>query len=102
MASDENRTIQKTQWTDSLLQDLCTALKSGREDKTVRGFARELMDDKGLPIGYLVRKVEEQVGPEQAERLDVIVRGRIAVDASKSEKAKSEGGVRGLMRKLLG
>ena len=106
---DADRTHQKTEWTNSLLEDLCTALRGKRDDATVRGFARELIDDKNLPIGYLVRKVRDDVGDAAADRLDVLIRGRAAVEkekADKAEKAREEaresGGVRGFMRKLLG
>jgi hypothetical protein len=96
-----NPTIQKTEWTNSLLQDLIAALRAERDDATVRGFARELVDDKDLPIAYLVHKVGEAIGTAQAERLDLLLRGRHAVDKSKAEKAKSTGGVGGFIRKFL-
>ncbi len=99
---DSDRTIQKTQWTGSLLEDLFTALKGQRDDDTVRAFARELMDDKDLPIGYLVRKVEESVGAAEAERLDVLIRGRQVVERSKAERARSEGLLRRLLRRFMG
>jgi hypothetical protein len=98
---DTDDTIQRTEWTNSLLGDLFDALRSKRDDKTVRGFARELTDDKDLPITYLVHKVRDAVGGAEAERLDVLLRGRYAVDKSKAERAKAEGGVRGFIRKFL-
>ena len=98
---DPNRIIQKTEWTNSLLQDLFAALKGKRDDKTVRDFARELMDDKDLPISYLVQKTRQAVGAAEAERLDVLIRGRHAVEKSKKELARSGKGVRGLIRKFL-
>lgn len=99
---DDNHTIQPTQWTSSLLEDLCDALKSQRDNDTVRAFARELMDDKDLPISYLVRKVEQKVGAREAERLDVLIRGSVAVAASKEEREEPKKGVRGLLRRFLG
>ena len=104
---DRDITTQKTQWTNALLEDLCTALSGKREDDTVRGFARELMDDKDLPIDYLVRKVYKMVGPAEAERLDILIRGKYMVEKSKVEQekveqAKSQGGLFGFVRKLLG
>lgn|GEM_PF-5632581 len=60
------------------------------------------MDEKGLPIEYLVRKVEEMVGSPQAERLDILVRGKYLVEKTKAEQARSRGGVFGFVRKLLG
>ena len=102
MADRQDPTIEKTQWTDTLLEDLCAALKGARDDATVRAFARELMDDKGLPIGYLVRKVTELVGEAEAARLEVLIRGRHAVDREKAARAKAQGGLRGLLRRLLG
>ncbi len=95
-------TIQKTEWTDSLLEDLCTALSGERENDVVRGFARELIDDKNLPIEYLVRKVQENVGSAQAERLDILIRGKYMVEKSKAKQVKPQGGVFGFVRKLLG
>ena len=98
---DPNRTIPKTQWTKSLLKDLLSALKAKRNDETVRAFAKELMDDKDLPISYLVHKAGKMIGTAEAERLDVLVRGRRAVDQSKAEQLTSEGGVRGFVRRFL-
>ncbi len=100
-SDDSDNTIQKTEWTNSLLADLFDAMRNKRDDTTVRGFARELTDDKDLPITYLVNKVRDAVGPAEAERLDVLLRGRHAVDKSKAERARTEGGVRGLIRKFL-
>lgn len=97
----EPRTIQKTGWTRSLLEDLLDALRAKRDDATVREFAKELMDDKDLPISYLVQKVRERVGESESERLDVLVRGRYTVNKEKAEKAKKKGGfLDGLMRKF--
>ena len=101
---DPDQTIQRTQWTNSLLQDLCAALKGNRDDQTVRAFAKELMDEKDLPISYLVRKVGDAVGQAEAERLDILVRGRHAVEKDRNARAaqaKSLGGVKGLLRRLL-
>lgn len=102
---DPDRTIPKTQWTDSLLQDLCAALKGNRDDATVRAFAKELMEDKDLPLPYLVRKVKDSVGAAQAHRLDVLVRGRHAVERARKQEAAStraSSGLSGLVRRLLG
>ena len=99
--NDDDHTLQPTNWTSSLLEDLCDALKKERDNETVRAFARELMDDKDLPISYLVRKVTQKVGRKEAERLDVLIRGPSAVARSKAEREESNKGVRGLLRKLL-
>jgi hypothetical protein len=101
----DDETIQKTEWTGTLLEDLCSALSGKREDDVVRAFARELMDDKNLPIEYLVRKVEDSLGQAEAERLDILIRGKYLVEKGKkaeAEQAKSEGGVFGFVKKLLG
>ncbi len=95
------RTIQKTEWTSSLLLDLLDALRAKRDDATVREFAKELMDDKNLPLSYLVQKTKEHVGQSESERLDVLVRGRYTVEKEKAEKAKAKGGfLEGLIRKF--
>jgi len=99
---DDNHAIEPTHWTSSLLEDLCDALKRQRDNDTVRAFARELMDDKDLPISYLVRKVQQKVGAQEAERLDVLIRGPLAVAQSKAEREESKKGVRGLIRRFLG
>jgi len=101
----DDETIQKTEWTGTLLEDLCSALSGKREDDVVRGFAKELIEDKNLPIGYLVRKVTETIGSAEAERLDILIRGKYLVEKdnkAKAEQAKSEGGVFGFVKKLLG
>ena len=97
----DDGTVQKTAWTGALLEDLCSALRGKREDDVVRGFANELMNDKQMPIEYLVRKVEEDVGSSEAERLNILIRGRHAVEKSKAERAKSQGGALGFLRRLL-
>jgi hypothetical protein len=95
------RTIHKTEWTNSLLEDLLDALKANRDDATVREFAKELMDEKDLPISYLVQRARKLVGESESERLDVLVRGRYTVNKEKAEKAKKKGGfLDGLMRKF--
>jgi hypothetical protein len=99
-----NQTIQKTEWTDSLLEDLIAALKGERDDATVRAFAQELINDKGLPVTNLVQKVKAALGNSAFERLDVLVRGRHAIEKAEAEaeKAKSTDGVRGLLRNFFG
>jgi hypothetical protein len=95
------RTIQTTMWTSSLLKDLLDALRAKRDDATVREFAKELMDDKDLPLSYLVKKTKEIVGQSESERLDVLVRGRYMVEKEKTEQTKAKGGfLSGLMRKF--
>ncbi len=101
MGHDAEPTVQKTEWTEALLQDLYTALRRKRDDATVRGFARELMDDKDLPLSYLVRKVAEKVGDEEAKRLDVLVRGKVAAERSPTDTGARKGGLMGFVRGLL-
>ena len=97
----EPRTIQTTVWTSSLLRDLFDALRAKRDDATVREFAKELMDDKNLPLSYLVKKTKENVGQSESERLDVLVRGRYMVDKEKTEQTKAKGGfLDGLIRRF--
>ena len=101
--TDDNspKTIQKTEWTNSLIEDLLGALRDNRDDATVRGFAKELIDEKELPIAYLVKKVGDLVGQKESERLNVLLRGRVAVDKEKVQMTKSKDGfLRGLMRKF--
>ena len=103
MSVDSEITVEKTEWTQALIEDLCTALSNGRDDATVRGFARELMDDKGMPLAYLLRKVSEAVGDQQAKRLEILVRGRHAVEKAPlaGAGAGNGAGVLGFMKKLL-
>ncbi len=101
MGYDGEPTVQKTQWTEALLQDLYTALRRGRDDATVRGFARELMDDKDLPLSYLVRKVAEKVGESEAKRLDALVRGKVAAARAPTETRGRRRGLMGFVRGLL-
>ncbi len=99
---NDDVTVQKTEWTGTLLEDLCTALSLKRDDDVVRGFARELIDEKNLPIEYLVRKVNETIGSAAGERLDILIRGKYMVEKSKAEHVESKGGLLGFVRKLLG
>jgi hypothetical protein len=98
---DLDRTIQKTEWTDSLLEDLIAALSGGRDDATVRAFAQELMDDKDLPISYLVQKTQATAGTAAAQRLDLLIRGRHAIEKEQTEKSKPAGGVIGMVRRFF-
>ena len=93
MKSDlDSQTIPKTQWTGLLVEDLLAALRNGRGDATVRGFATELIEDKQLPVSYLVRKAAQDVGQSEADRLDVLIRGSYVVKQERSERAQQAGG----------
>ena len=89
----EHHSIQITQWTGLLVEDLYSALRHDRDDETVRGFANELINDKQLPPSYLVRKVSEEVSSAAGERLDLLLRGRYVVERERAERAKSEPGL---------
>lgn len=75
------------------MDELFVALKNGRDDATVRGFANELVDGKQLPISYLVRKVKEGVGATGAKRPDVLLGGCYAVKQEQAQHAKAGTGV---------
>ena len=101
MASQEDITAQKTQWTEGLLEDLCTSLERGKDSVTVNGFARELMEDKQLPREYLVRKVRERSGDAAATRLDGILTGKAVRTQAGGASKKSYAAAR-RRGKLLG
>ena len=101
MSVDSDVTVEKTQWTQALVEDLCTALRNGRDDETVRGFARELIDDKDMPLQYLVRKVERTVGAAQAERLEIIVLGRRAAAQARNAQRGPLARITRVFKKLI-
>lgn len=98
----EDQTISKTQWTGLLVEDLFAALKNGRGDDTVRGFANELIGVKDLPVGYLVRKVSAEVGAAEATRLDLLMRGSYAVKQDAAAQSVKAGGLLQRLKSRLG
>ncbi len=70
-----NRTVTKTLWTETLVEDLFSALKRNKSDGTVKQIVQELKA-KGLPEEYLENKVRTALGQAAAERFTQVSTGR--------------------------
>ena len=98
MNDDETR--MKTLWTQTLFDDLYSALERGKSDKEVKLLLKDLKE-KEMPLRYVVRKVHDDVGPQHAKRLEAILAGKstAATATTKTVRGKSSGGV---MKSLKG
>lgn len=92
MNDDETR--MKTLWTQTLFDDLYSALERGKSDAELKLLLKDLKE-KEMPLRYVVKKVHDDVGPQHAKRLEAILAGKSTASAArpKTVKAKSSGGV---------
>lgn len=100
MSDDETR--MKTLWTQTLFDDLYGALKRGKSDSELRTLLKDLKD-KEMPLRYVVKKVNDEVGPQHAKRLEAILAGKATAAAGKGKtvKGKTSGGVLGSIKGLF-
>ena len=89
MSDDETR--MKTLWTQTLFDDLYSALKKGKSDTEIKQLLADLKD-KEMPPAYLVKKVFEAVNPASAKRVEALLAGRSTVAGGKAGAPKKASG----------
>ena len=70
--SDDDKTIAKTLWSDTLVEILLAALKKGSDDNEIRGIIREL-HEKGFRKNYVIDKVRREIDDNAASRIRLLL-----------------------------
>jgi len=69
MADDDTtRTTARTLWTETILEILYDSLSRNKDDGTIRGVLREVLD-KGYKPAYIIEKVRGKVDESAAARV---------------------------------
>lgn len=68
MSDDDDKTIAKTLWSDTLIEILLIAVRKNSSDKEIKGILRELAD-KGFKKNYVIDKVRKEVDDAAARRI---------------------------------
>ena len=66
--NNEDKTITKTLWSETLIEGLCADLKKDKPDPRIVDALRELKA-KGFAARYITSKVRKEVGSEAATRV---------------------------------
>ena len=65
---EDDKTIAKTLWSDTLIDMLIASLKAGKSDDQIKGLLRECKQ-KGFEADYLTGKVTKEIDATAAMRI---------------------------------
>ncbi len=65
---EDDKTIAKTLWSDTLIDMLIASLKAGKSDDQIKGLLRECKE-KGFEADYLIGKVTKEIDAHAAMRI---------------------------------
>lgn len=88
-----------TMWSESLIEGLYIGIAKSGNDNALRDLIKELKE-KGYEEKYLINKVNTNVGPTEARRLQTLIKGGSVKPAAAKGKAKK--GKKGLLSKIFG
>lgn len=66
--NEDDKTIAKTLWSDTLIDMLIASLKAGKSDDQIKGLLRECKQ-KGFEADYLTGKVTKEIDAAAAMRI---------------------------------
>ncbi len=66
--NEDDKTIAKTLWSDTLIDMLIASLKAGKSDDQIKGLLRECKQ-KGFEADYLTGKVTKEIDATAAMRI---------------------------------
>ena len=66
--NEDDKTIAKTIWSDTLIDMLIASLKAGKSDDQIKGLLRECKQ-KGFEADYLTGKVTKEIDAHAAMRI---------------------------------
>ena len=66
--NEDDKTIAKTLWSDTLIDMLITSLKAGKSDDQIKGLLKECKE-KGFEADYLTGKVTKEIDAHAAMRI---------------------------------
>ena len=65
---NEDQTIAKTLWSDTLIDMLIASLKAGKSDDQIKGLLKECKE-KGFEADYLAGKVKKEIDAHASMRI---------------------------------
>ena len=65
---NEDQTIAKTLWSDTLIDMLVASLKAGKSDEQLKNLLRECKE-KGFDVDYLTGKITKEIDATAAMRI---------------------------------
>ena len=68
MDDNDDKTVAKTLWSETLIDMLIATLKANKSDEQIKGLLRECKQ-KGFKASYLTGKVRKELGEGAAVRL---------------------------------
>lgn len=68
MQGDDDKTLAKTIWSDTLIDMLCASLRANKSDEQIKGLLMECKQ-KGFKASYLTGKVRKEVDDAAAIRM---------------------------------
>ncbi|MEE9117557.1 MAG: hypothetical protein V3U02_03040 [Calditrichia bacterium] len=71
--SKDDSTVQKTLWSETLIEILMVALKGNNPDDVIKDILKELRE-KGFKSHYISKKVEKELGIEGVRRIKAITK----------------------------
>jgi len=86
-----------TMWSESLIEGLYIGIAKSGNDNALRELIKELKE-KGYEEKYLINKVNTNVGPAEARRLQTLLKGGGGTSAA----SKAKKGKKGLFSKMFG
>ncbi len=68
MTAENDKTITKTLWSETMIEMLCAALKANKSDDQIKGLLLECKQ-KGFKASYLTGKIRKELDEAAAARL---------------------------------
>ncbi len=70
--NEDDKTLAKTLWSETLIDMLCASLKANKSDQQIKGLLLEYKQ-KGFKASYLTGKVRKELGDAAASRIKKLV-----------------------------
>lgn len=65
---EDDKTIAKTLWSDTLIDMLIASLKAGKSDEQIKGLLKECKE-KGFEADYLTGKITKEIDAHASMRI---------------------------------
>lgn len=70
---EDDTTVDKTLWSETLIEILCVALKKNNSDEQIKNMLAEIRA-KGFKPSYVIRKVEKEIDASAAGRVQRLLK----------------------------
>lgn len=65
---EDDKTLAKTLWSDTLIDMLIASLKAGKSDEQIKGLLKECKE-KGFEADYLIGKITKEIDAHASMRI---------------------------------